>query len=167
MLMKTILIMRHAKSSWSNPYIKDFDRPLNSRGKNDAPKMGFFLKEKQIIPDKIFCSPAKRARATLKRVLKEIDRDKGIVEFKEDLYYKDYDAYLKAVCSAAADVDVVMTLGHNPMTEQFISYLSSTPVRKPVKTATIACLSSEVDDWSDLRNGGCELMWITGPKDLS
>lgn len=167
MPMKTILIMRHAKSSWSNPYIKDFDRPLNSRGKNDAPKMGLLLKEKQIIPEKIFCSPAKRTRATLKRVLKEINRDKGIAEFKENLYYKDFDAYLKAVCSTADDINIVMTLGHNPMTENFISYLSSTPVLQPIKTATIACLTCDIDDWNGLGQGSCSLKWITGPKDLS
>ncbi|HMB40895.1 MAG TPA: histidine phosphatase family protein [Balneolaceae bacterium] len=164
--MKTILIMRHAKSSWSSPYLKDFDRPLNSRGKNDAPKMGLFLKQKQVIPQKIYCSPAKRTRATLKKVLKEINADEGIAEFVDDLYFSGYDAYIEAIRSTSPEKDIVMTLGHNPMTEESISILSSTPVRQPVKTATIACLTCSIANWSDIKPGSCELKWITGPKDL-
>lgn len=164
--MKTILIMRHAKSSWSSPYLKDIDRPLNPRGKNDAPKMGLFLKQKQLIPQKIYCSPAKRTRATLKKVLKEIKADEGITEFVEDLYFRGYDAYIEAIRLTSPEMDIVMTLGHNPMTEEAISILSSTPVQQPVKTATIACLTCNTDSWSDIQTGACELKWIAGPKDL-
>jgi phosphohistidine phosphatase len=164
--MKTILIMRHAKSSWSNPYLKDFDRPLNSRGKSDAPKMGLFLKQKQLIPQKIYCSPAKRTRATLKKVLKEVNADEGVTEFVEDLYFRGHETYIEAIRSTSQNLDTVMTLGHNPMTEEAISILSSTPVRQPVKTATIACLTCDTAAWSDIQPGSCELKWITGPKDL-
>jgi len=165
--MKTILIMRHAKSSWSNPYLKDFDRPLNSRGKYDAPKIGLFLKQQQVIPQKIYCSPAKRTQATLKKILKELNEDEGIAEFVDDLYFRGYDAYMKAIRSTSSDTDTVMTLGHNPMTEELISMLSSTPVHQPINTATIACFTSDIKKWNDLKIGSCELKWITGPKDLS
>lgn len=159
--------MRHAKSSWSNPTLKDFDRPLNSRGKNDAPKMGLFLKEKKVIPGKIYCSTAKRTRATLKKVLMMLNEDEGIVEFEEDLYFKGYESYLKAISATSSDIEIVMTLGHNPMTEALISTLSSTPVQQPIKTATVACLTCEVKKWSELEHGICTLKWIAGPKDLS
>jgi len=164
--MKTILIMRHAKSSWSNPYLKDFDRPLNSRGKNDAPKIGLLLKEKRVIPEKIYCSPAKRTRSTLKKVLKEFSGDKSIVEFTDDLYFRGNEAYLSAIASTPSDIEIGMTVGHNPMTEEFISILSSTPVDVPIKTATVACLTAEIENWSDLKPGSCKLQWIIGPKDL-
>ena len=164
--MKTILIMRHAKSSWSNPYLKDFDRPLNSRGKNDAPKIGVFLKDKQIIPEKVYCSPAKRTRSTIKKVLKQFNGDDNIVEYAEDLYFRGSEAYLSALTSTPSDIKTVMTVGHNPMTEEFISMLSSTPVIAPVKTATLACLTAGVGNWSDLKPGSCTLQWIIGPKEL-
>lgn len=164
--MKTILIMRHAKSSWSNPYLKDFDRPLNSRGKNDAPKMGIFLKEKQIIPGRICCSPAKRTRLTLKKILKEIGPDTGSVEFIDDLYFRGWEAYLDAVASTPSEIETVMTVGHNPMTEEFISFLSATPVNTPIKTATAACFTTDVKNWNDLKPASCTLQWITGPADL-
>lgn len=128
--------------------------------------MGLFLKQKQLIPQKIYCSPAKRTRATLKKVLKEIKADEGITEFVEDLYFHGYNAYLEAIRSTSQKLDIVMTLGHNPMTEEAISILSSTPVRQPVKTATIACLTCDTAAWSDIQPGSCEIKWITGPKDL-
>ncbi len=159
--------MRHAKSSWSNPYLKDFDRPLNSRGKNDAPKMGLFLKEKKLIPEKIYCSPAKRTRKTLKRVLKKLGRGEEIAVFDESLYFQGFEAYLKLVSSTSPDIDIVMTLGHNPMTEELVSDLSSTPVSKPIKTATIACFTADIENWADLVPGGCDLKWIMSPKELS
>jgi phosphohistidine phosphatase len=159
--------MRHAKSSWSNPTLKDFDRPLNSRGKNDAPKIGLFLKEQQLIPQKIYCSPANRTRKTLKRILKKLNKDEIITEFEENLYFQGYDTYLKSICSTSPDIDIVMTLGHNPMTEELVSVLSATPVRKPIKTATITCLTIDIENWDELKPGSCNLKWIISPKDLS
>ncbi len=158
--------MRHAKSSWSDPNLKDFDRPLNSRGKNDAPKIGLFLKEKQTFPEKVYCSPAKRTRSTIQKVLKKYNGDEDIVEFDEDLYFGGSEAYFKVVATTPSEIQTVMTVGHNPMTEEFISMLSSIPVKKPVKTATVACLIAEIKNWSDLKPESCLLQWIIGPKDL-
>lgn len=128
--------------------------------------MGLFLKEKQIVPQQIYCSPAKRTRKTLKRVLKALDPSRPAVEFSENLYFGGYQAYLSAIKAVSQDIDIVMTLGHNPMTEQLIRSLSNTPVLKPIKTATIACLTSDIDSWSNIKEESCELKWITGPKDL-
>jgi len=71
--MKTLLLIRHAKSSWENPYLSDFDRPLNKRGKHDAPLMGGILKEKNMIPDTIYSSPAVRALETAKKVAEKLN----------------------------------------------------------------------------------------------
>ena len=83
--MKTVLILRHAKSSWSNPSLADIDRPLNKRGKNDAPRMGTLIKEQDIVPDLILSSPALRARKTAEAV-SEYSGFEGQIDFVPDFY---------------------------------------------------------------------------------
>ena len=72
-MKRTLVLIRHAKSSWSNPGEADFERPLNDRGERDAPRMGARLKELKIKPDLIVCSPAKRAKQTAKRIADAVD----------------------------------------------------------------------------------------------
>lgn len=158
--------MRHAKSSWSNPGLRDFDRPLNKRGKKDAPRMGKYLKELQLIPNQIFSSPAERAKSTILKVVKELELPISQITWDENLYFNGAQSYLDVIQYADDSSDVVMTVGHNPMTEDAISALSGHTSTKSIKTATIACFEFNVDSWKDVQFGPDALKWIVGPKDL-
>lgn len=158
--------MRHAKSSWNNPGLKDFDRPLNNRGKQDAPLMGRYLKELQLVPDQIFSSPAARAKATILNVIEELEIPQSSIKWNENLYFKGSGAYIEAIRSAADSSEIVMTVGHNPMTEDAIDALSEGSLNKPIKTATIACFEFEADSWENITFEEKALKWIVGPKDL-
>lgn len=158
--------MRHAKSSWNNPGLRDFDRPLNKRGKKDAPRMGTYLKELQLIPNQIFSSPAERAKSTILKVIRELDLPASQITWDENLYFNGSQSYLDVIRHADDSSDVVMTVGHNPMTEDAISVLSGHTSKKAIKTATIACFEFPMDSWKSIQPGPYALKWIVGPKDL-
>lgn len=158
--------MRHAKSSWNHPALKDFDRPLNKRGERDAPKMGRYLRELKLVPDQVFSSPAARAKSTILNVIEELGLPQSAITWDQDLYFNGVDSYLDAIRSADAASDIVMTVGHNPMTEDAISALSANTSNKAIKTATIACFEFETDSWKNINFDSKALKWIIGPKDL-
>lgn len=158
--------MRHAKSSWDNPSIKDMNRPLNNRGKTDALAMAKWLKEQNHRPDQIFCSPALRTRQTAQPLQNTFGFADEFISYEDEMYFSGDDAYLNLIQSAAESSSVILLIGHNPMTESVIGLLSSTPVMKPIKTATIAHLSADTDEWSNIRHHSCRVDWLYGPKDL-
>lgn len=158
--------MRHAKSSWDDSSLRDFDRPLNSRGKRDAPRMGSYLSEIGVIPDMIVSSNAARAKGTILRVVKEIGLKEDVIIWDEDLYHGSSEAYLNAIRNTGEEVSMVMTVGHNPMTEIAIADLSDRPFNEHVPTATIACLEVNADSWNDVKPGTCKLRWLMSPKSL-
>lgn len=164
--IRKILVMRHAKSSWKDRSLKDFDRPLNKRGKRDAPGMGDFLNEKGVVPDQIFSSTAARARATAIAVSGQFGMSEQDINWDKNLYFNSANDYLHAVQRADEGSDIVMTVGHNPMTEQFIDHLAGSLVTKKIATATIACFESDAKQWRDVNPDNCTLLWITSPKDL-
>lgn len=158
--------MRHAKSSWNTPGLKDFDRPLNYRGEKDAPRMGRYLKELQLVPDQIFSSPAARAKSTILKVTEALDLPNGTITWNEDLYFNGAEAYLNVIRQADDQSEIVMTVGHNPMTEDVISNLLGNKLNKAIKTAAIACFEFEADSWKNIQFDSGTLKWIVGPKDL-
>src|SRR5687768_6122328 len=95
--MKTLILVRHAKSSWDTPGLSDFDRPLNERGKKDAPEMAERLKEKGLKPDVFVSSPAKRARRTARFFAEAFGVEKGDIVLVEDLYMATEEAFIKAI----------------------------------------------------------------------
>jgi phosphohistidine phosphatase len=109
---KILLILRHAKSSWKEPNLQDHDRPLNKRGKRDAPRMGELLKELDLLPDLIISSTAKRAKDTAKAVVKSSEY-KGRIELYPSLYGADFDAYLIVLRLVPDDFNKVLMIGHN------------------------------------------------------
>jgi len=111
MSTKILYIARHAKSSWNDMSLSDFERPLNARGKRDAPFMANLLKEKGITPDLILSSPAKRAKKTAKQYHKTLG---GELRFDEHIYEASLMALLNLVQEALEKVDSIMIVGHNP-----------------------------------------------------
>lgn len=158
--------MRHAKSSWSEQSLKDFDRPLNERGENDAPLMGKYLKKIGIITDQVIGSPAVRAKQTLLKVCEELGVDRNQITWDEDLYFRGSTSYIHALKRAKNQSAVVMVTGHYPMVSDVVSALTGKELEDHFSTASIACLEVEIDSWDDLEEGICELKWMMKPKDL-
>ena len=123
--MKTLYIIRHAKSSWSDISLDDFERPLNKRGKNDAPLMGTRLKHRDIMPDIIFSSSAKRAKMTAKIIANKIDYKKKIV-FKKRIYEADVNTLHNMLKNIDDKYNIAFLIGHNPglneLAEFYVDY---------------------------------------------
>ncbi|MEX0944227.1 MAG: histidine phosphatase family protein [Balneolaceae bacterium] len=166
-MSKKILIMRHAKSSWDNSSLRDFDRPLNERGERDAPRMGRYLQELGMIPNQIVSSPAARAKATILKVSEEVGYHENKILWNEDLYFKGSNAYIESIRRMNDESEVVMAVGHYPMVDEVVSGLHGQMLKKHFGTATIACLESESEQWSDVEPGSCKLLWMVSPKELS
>jgi phosphohistidine phosphatase len=145
--MKTLLILRHAKSSWKNNELSDHDRPLNPRGQRDAPNVGKRLRNEDLIPDAVLSSTAKRARQTAEAVIEE-SGCAGELQLSGELYGGGPEAYLEAIRNLPSGVDCALVVGHNPDLEELVEILSGESVRLP--TAALAHLQLDIQDWQDL-----------------
>ncbi|HZF69723.1 SixA phosphatase family protein, partial [Sulfuricurvum sp.] len=95
--MKTLILIRHAKSNWSNPFLHDFDRELNARGLKDAPMMGTILAQKNIHPDLILSSPALRAQATAIEIARKLSFPEAAITYDSSLYESDIETVFKVI----------------------------------------------------------------------
>lgn len=121
---KTLLIVRHAKSSWDIDTLNDFERPLNERGKKDAPEMAKRLKEKNVLIDSFVASPAKRAKKTAEYFIEEYGRDKGDVVFISKLYHAPVDVFFEVVEELQDHFNTVALFSHNPGITEFVNLLT-------------------------------------------
>lgn len=158
--------MRHAKSSWSEGSLKDFDRPLNERGMTDAPRMGRYLKELDIVPDQLICSPALRAKQTVFKVSKELGIENDKITWDEDLYFRGSISYIHALKRVNDQSSVVLIAGHYPMVSDVVSTLMGRELTEHFSTASIACVEVNLESWDELDEGMCELKWMVKPKEL-
>ena len=147
--MKTLLILRHAKSSWKDDQVGDHDRPLNKRGKRDAPRMGALVQQAQLQPELIISSTAKRARKTASRVAKQCGYQ-GIIELQGTLYLAPPGPYIEALRKVDEAVNRVMVVGHNPGLEQLLILLTGQHVLLP--TATLAHVELDLAQWRDMNS---------------
>lgn len=145
--MKTLLLMRHAKSSWKHAELPDAERGLAKRGKKDAPLMGHLLKEKELVPQVVLCSSAERARQTAAAVA-EACGFKGQPEFQEALYLAEPEGYITALRTVPDAVERVLVIGHNPGLEGLLQMLSGRVEALP--TSSIAFLSLPLVKWAEL-----------------
>jgi phosphohistidine phosphatase len=162
--MKTLLIMRHAKSSWKDPSLTDHQRPLNKRGKRDAPRMGEHIQEEDLVPQHILSSSAVRAKQTVKLFIENCDFD-GEVDYLGSFYFADLSSFLVELSALPENIDRVMVVGHNPDLELLLEHLVLEYARLP--TATVACVELPVDTWDELSDetGGL-LIDLWRPRDL-
>lgn len=162
--MKTLLLMRHAKSSWSDDRLTDHERPLNGRGERDAPRMGRFLAEQDLIPDLIITSTAVRAKQTGDAVRLAVDEACRLREF-ESLYQADVAAWSTVLRQVPDDVERLLAIGHNPGLEELVTSLCQRDEHMP--TAAIAWFELAVDSWSDFSAAGpATLNEVWRPKKL-
>ena len=161
--MKTVLIVRHAKSSWSNLEISDFDRPLNDRGKHDAPEMANRLIKKNISIDAFISSPAKRARKTAEIFAKEMKYDKEKIIYVEDLYHAGPSAFYKAIANAPAKAKSIALFSHNPGITEFANGLTQTRV-DDMPTCAVFAVTAKIENWNDFKNAEKEFYFFDYPK---
>lgn len=161
--MKTLCIVRHAKSSWDNPGQSDFDRPLNERGKKDAPLMGKRLRERGINPDLLLSSPAKRAYATAKRISREIGYAEEKIKTDNRLYHADSETILDTVQHLNNRYSTVMLVGHNPGLTDFVNEVMHACMDN-LPTCGIVAARFFIDDWKNIEAGSSELLFIDFPK---
>ena len=162
-MTRRLLVMRHAKSSWSDPTLADHDRPLNARGKRDALRAGQWLLEHRAAPDLIFTSTAKRARKTAKRVARVLGSAAPDIVTVRELYHAAPETYAAWAASAPANVETLLVIGHNPGMAFWVAQLAGEIDAFP--TAAIACVTLAIDDWSEITAGTVgNLEWFWYPK---
>jgi len=159
--MKTLLLLRHAKSSWKGPDVKDFDRRLNQRGLKTAPLVGKLIRKRKLEPDLVLSSPAERARQTTTLVL-ESARLEVEVRYDERIYEASAARLFEIVSQIEDTVSVAMLVGHNPGFEELLEVLTGAAHRLP--TAALACIELDIDKWNKLRAGSGRLEWLVKPK---
>lgn len=166
--MKLILLLRHAKSSWSDPGLTDFERPLAGRGIKDAPKIGKYLRKIGYKPEYLVSSPAQRARETSLLCVEGMRQDENIIHWDESLYFDSSRKYIEAIQQTPEHVHTMMVVGHNPLMESTASILSggieSAAFRIP--TAGLVCLESYAIRWKNIKPGTCQIKWMMVPKVL-
>ncbi len=160
--MKTLYIMRHAKSSWDHPSLSDFERPLNGRGKNAAPFMGGLIRRRDLLPEVILCSPARRALSTAKLV-KQGGALNADILFDERIYEASPNNLRQVVAELDDTFSSAMLIGHNPGIEGFIRYLTNE--LEPMPTAAVAVIELDVEKWSEVNDGCGELKTVIRPRD--
>ena len=155
-------MMRHAKSSWNNSDLADFDRPLNERGLEDAPLMGNVMYENQFQPDLIISSPAKRAKQTaiLVRAAAQIEKE---IQYDEKIYEASSRRLLQIVSEQNDKLESLMLVGHNPGFEELLKNLTGEFQTMP--TATLAVIDLEIDSWSETKLNCGTLRVLIRPKD--
>ena len=161
--MKTLLILRHAKSSWKDASLSDHDRPLNKRGKRDAPRVGRLIQQQALVPDLVVSSTAKRARGTAKRVAKACGYT-GEIRLTPHFYHAPAGIYIEVLNHLSDDYSRVMVVGHNPGMEELVARLGR---HCAMPTAALANVSLPIDKWSEL-DGATKgkLVDVWYPRDL-
>jgi phosphohistidine phosphatase len=162
--MKTLLVMRHAKSDWGAAFGDDHERPLSRRGVKAARRMGRFLADAGAAPQLVISSTAVRALTTAELAAEAGDWGCPIITTR-DLYASDAESVLERVGETEAGVERLLITGHEPTWSMLVTWLiGGGRVRMP--TAAVACLDLPHGEWVDLAPGTCELRWLMTPRML-
>ncbi len=161
--MKTLVLIRHAKSSWKNDKLKDMERPLKKRGLNDAPLMGKVLKNLQVIPDVIISSPATRAMETAKLIAKEYNMDPAQIVSAADLYLESKGKLLREINIIDPQHNTVFLIGHNPGLTDLANFLSGESIDN-IPTSGAIALQFDCNTWAEVEKGKGKKLFFEVPK---
>ena len=161
--MKTLTLVRHAKSSWNDTSLSDRDRPLNKRGKRDAPEMGRRITAAGIRPSLIVSSPAVRAWTTAKIIADQIGYPREFLQRDSALYLASVNGILDVIVAQDAGFNNVMLVGHNPGFTDFANYLVP-GLTNNIPTAGVVCVELDTDDWSLYDKPDANLVLYDFPK---
>ena len=163
--MKTLYLLRHAKSSWSFDELSDQERPLNDRGRDDAPLMGQALAKRRICPDVIVSSPAVRAMSTALLVAREMQFPHEKIKVEPGIYGAEVDdliAIIKGLPDAAGSV---LLVGHNPTITEVANVLSPSSLNE-MPTAAVVCLRFSCDHWEEVSKANAEFYFYDYPRNV-
>lgn len=161
--MKTLFLMRHAKSSWDDPDLKDFERPLNARGMRDIPLMAERFRQRHDGIDCIICSPAIRAKTTAHQFAEQLGFPEDDIISNPELYFAGTGMFLKAAASADEGCDSLLLVGHNPAITEFANAMAGTRIDN-IPTCGLVELSLPIDDWSEITLDSASLVEFDYPK---
>ena len=161
--MRILYLLRHAKSSWNDPTLRDFDRPLKKRGREAAERIGERMALETLSNPLVICSPAVRTRETAEIVLANATLQ---VEprFDERIYEASQRELVEIVTEIADDNEVAIMIGHNPGFEELLSFLTGEHRRMP--TCALAKIRFGDVSWNEVRAGEGSLEWFIAPKEL-
>jgi len=161
--MKTLLLVRHAKSSWEEPGVQDIDRPLNERGKQDAPEMAKRLKDKKIDIDLFVSSPAKRARRTAKFFAEEFDVKKGDIVLEEELYLASPSSFMNVINGLEKKYDTVALFAHNPGITELANQLTAVRIDN-MPTCSVFAVQADTESWKHFESAEKNFLFFDYPK---
>lgn len=171
--MKTLSILRHAKSSWDDAGLPDFERPLAPRGRKAAPLMGRHMRELGIAPDLVLCSPALRTRETASLTLNELGEHRPPVTYDETIYEATADALMAALRPLPATIGHVLMIGHNPGLQDLILELTAGRLEGPhaaiaakLPTAALVVLELAIQEWRQIEPGCGTVRHVATPRQL-
>ena len=146
--VKNLLLIRHAKSSWNDTTLSDRDRPLNKRGKRDAPAMGMLLKNAQLSPDLMLSSPATRAHKTARKIAKAVGYDPDRIVIREEIYLQGVSGLLDVLGGLDDTNQRIYLVGHNPELTELANQLTGAEIEY-IPTCGIVSVEFDVDSWRD------------------
>lgn len=161
--MKRLFIVRHAKSSWDFPELHDSDRPLNKRGKRNAPEMGQRLAQRQIMPEGMITSPAKRAADTAKLIAKEISFTLKNIQKEPLFYFASISEMIAVLQGAPNDIETLMVFGHNPGLTDLANFLSGADIYN-IPTCGIVEIEFNISSWNEIEKKSGKLKSFDYPK---
>ena len=161
--MKTLLLLRHAKSSWDDTSLPDFERPLNERGRRAAPVIGEFMCKQRLFPDLVISSPAKRARETIALVL-DAAGIRTEVRYDASIYEASVEHLVEIIAQIEDDKTGAMLVGHNPGMENLLKRLTGKSDHMP--TAALARIILDTNSWNEAPMKG-KLEWLVNAKELA
>lgn len=161
--MKSLLLIRHAKSSWENFSVPDFDRPLNDRGKRDAPVMAARLKEKGIVPDTALVSTAKRARKTAEHFTEAWKLKEDAIQFIDALYLASSATFTKILSGLPPNINSVAIFSHNNGLTEFANQLTDAVIDN-IPTCGIFAVRIKSENWKDFAEAEKEFWFFDSPK---
>ena len=161
--MKTIYLVRHAKSSWKYPNLDDFERPLNKRGRKNAPFMGTILKKLKVAPDLILSSPANRASMTARVIADKIGYPLENIYYSESIYEFSANALIDVIVELDNVVNKAMLVGHNPALTELANYIGDTPISN-IPTSGIFCAELNIPSWAKISDRCGKLNFFEYPK---
>ncbi len=162
---KTLILVRHAKSSWKDTTLNDIKRPLNKRGNKDAPKMGKYMAEHKILPEVIFSSSGLRALATARLISVKIDIKPTDIIINEKIYTFNSEDLLNVVKALKDKYEKVMIVAHNPAITDLVNYFSGSKIDN-VPTCGVAVLRFPINSWKKASKSKANLDSFNYPKKL-
>lgn len=161
--MKQLLIVRHAKSSWEDFSVPDFERPLNERGKKDAPEMAERLLERNIVADLLITSPAKRAKKTAELFAKTLGLEKENILEAPELYDAQPEAFYEVISKTPVSASTVILFSHNPGITAFVNRLTNVTI-DDMPTCAVYAISCDITEWSSFRSGKKQHLFFDYPR---